>query len=138
LRAAAADLLLRAERAQEALAIAGDDPLADALRLRRALALRALGRPNRDLEASLADAFAAAHRRGEDVHLREEARFALEVSGDAPHALALAQQNWAIQREPADARLLWVAARAAGRADAAQPVRDFLSASLLQDARLAP
>jgi tetratricopeptide (TPR) repeat protein len=138
LRAAAADLLLRSSRPQEALDVAGQDPLADVLRLRTALALRALSRPRADLEAALSDSYAAAHRRNEDVHLREEARFSLEIAKDAPRALALAQQNWSVQREPADARLLKLAARAAGQNDAADPVREWLRESRLEDARLSP
>jgi tetratricopeptide (TPR) repeat protein len=138
LRAAAADLLLRISRPREALDVTGPDPTADALKLRAAIASRALGRPRAELEAALADAYAASHRRDEDVHLREEARFALEIVGDAPRALALAQQNWSVQREPADARLLLLAARAAGRRDAAQPAIDWRRDSRLQDARLSP
>jgi predicted Zn-dependent protease len=136
LRAAAADLLLRSSRPREALSIAGEDPVADVLRLRTALAARALGAPRADLEAALADAHAAAHRRGEDVHLREEARFALEIQGDAARALALAQRNWTVQREPADALLLQAAARAAKRPDAEAPLRRWLGEARLQDARL--
>jgi tetratricopeptide (TPR) repeat protein len=138
LRASAADLLLRSSRPKEALDVAGQDPLADVLRLRTALALRALGRPRADLEAALADSYAAAHRRNEDMHLREEARFSLEIAKDAPRALALAQQNWSVQREPADARLLKLAACAAGQSDAADPVRDWIRESRLEDARLSP
>lgn len=136
LRAAAADLLLRLDRPSEALQVTGEDPAADVLRLRAALALRALGRPRPDLEAALGDAYAAAHRRGEDIHLREEGRFALDALGDAPRALALASRNWAVQREPADALLLLRAARAAGRPAAAGAAREWLRGAGLQDARL--
>ena len=112
-RAAAADVLLRLHRPAEVLQLTGDAPLADVLRLRVALARRALGSPDPALEAALADSYAASRRRGEDVHLREEARYTLEVLGDAPRALELARQNWATQREPADARVLAAAEHAA-------------------------
>ena len=137
LRTAAADLLLRLARPREALQVVGEEPVADALRLRTVLASRALGTPRADLEAALAESHAASHRRGEDVHLREEARFVLDVLGDAPRALSLAEQNWAVQREPADALLLQTAARAARRPDAEEPLRRWLRESRLQDARLA-
>ena len=44
--------------------------------------------------------------RGERVHLREEARFRLRLLDDAQAALPLAEENWQIQKEPADSRLL--------------------------------
>ena len=137
LRAAAADLLLRLKQPAQALKLTGTAPLADVLRLRTVLAQRALGKKDAALEAALADSYAASRRRGEDVHLREEARFTLEVLGDAARALALAQDNWAVQREPADALLLQTAARAAGKPEAAAPVAAFQKDTGLQDARLA-
>jgi tetratricopeptide (TPR) repeat protein len=136
LRAAAADLLLRLARPDEALQWAGEEPVAEVLMLRTALASRALGHPRADLEAKLADSHAAAHRRNEDVHLREEARFALEVLGDSRRALQLAQRNWTVQHEPADVLILQAAARAAGRPEAEEPLRRWLRESRLEDARL--
>ena len=50
----------------------------------------------------------------------------LALQGDVPRALALAQQNWHEQREPADARLLLEAALAARDRAAAQPVLDWM------------
>lgn len=138
LRAAAADVLLEMGRPEAALHLVGEDPPADVLALRSVLAARALGRPRHALEARLADAHAAAQRRGEGAHLREEARFALALDGDAQRALALAQRNWAGQREPADAHLLLQAALAAGRPAAAAPVREWLRRNGLEDARLQP
>ena len=52
-------------------------------------------------------------------------------------ALALARDNWDVQREPADARLLLEAARAAGDPAAAGPVLDFLAATGLEDSMIA-
>jgi hypothetical protein len=141
LRAAYADFLLDQRRPAEALQWARQntaDDAVDALRLRRVLAAQALGQPEAKLREQLADAFAAARRRGEDPHLREEARYLLEVERDAPRALALAVENWAAQREPMDARLLLAAAQAAGKPQAAQPVRQWLKETGYEDARLAP
>ena len=64
------------------------------------------------LQTQLVDRFAAAQARGELLHAREAALFALEL-GDSVTALKLARQNWNDQREPADLRLLASAARAA-------------------------
>ncbi len=137
LRAAHADLLLDREQAPAVLALIGPDVSADSLRLRRALALHALKDPRFEAEdAYLRDGFAAAHRRGEALHLREEARYALATGDDPQAALALAQGNWQVQREPADARLLIQAADAAGRPQAAAEVRAWLAESRLQDVRL--
>jgi Tfp pilus assembly protein PilF len=141
LRAAYADFLLDQRRPAEALHWAQQnaaDEAIDALRLRRVLAAQALGQPDAKLREQLADAFAAARRRGEDPHLREEARYLLEVERDAPRALALAVENWATQREPMDARLLLAAAQAAGKPQAAQALRQWLKETGYEDARLAP
>lgn len=136
LRAAAADVLIRRGQPREALAVIGEAPAADMLRLRRALALRALGVPDEQLERTLADAFAATRRRGEAGHLREEAIYVLRIVGDAGAALPLALRNWQLQREPADALLLAQAAHAAGRPEAAAPLRAWLRANGLQDERM--
>jgi len=106
--------------------------------LRRLLARHALHSGNAPLQTRVADGFAAARRRGEGLHLREEARYTLEILGDAPRALELARQNWSVQREPWDARLLLAAAHAANQERAAQPVRDWVAATGFEDARIEP
>lgn len=139
LRAAYADLLLDSGRASEVIALVSEYPSVDALKLRHALAFKALNDPGfAALDAQMREGYAAAHLRDEDLHLREEARYTLQAQGDAPRALALAQANWTIQHEPWDARLLLMAAYAAKQPQAAQPVLDWLQVSRLQDARLAP
>jgi hypothetical protein len=55
---------------------------------------------------------------------------------DAKEALRLAAENYRIQREPRDARILLESAIAAGDAAAAQPVRDWLRTSGFEDATL--
>ncbi|MCY4754040.1 hypothetical protein [Pelomonas aquatica] len=115
-RAAWADWLLARGRAAEALALLerSPDAEADALLLRRAIALRQLGRPATLMER-LRERLAAADRREPGRHAREQARFALDVQAQPHEALRLARVNWALQREPADALLLLRAALAAGR-----------------------
>lgn len=139
-RAAWADWLLARGRAAEALALVerGPDAEADALLLRRAIALRQLGRPGA-VEGLLRERLAAADRREPGRHAREQARFALDVEGRPREALKLAETNWALQREPADAVLLLRAAVAAGREGDATRSRlaGFLHARRWQDARLA-
>lgn len=116
-----ADWLLDRGRAIEALAVLDRGPQeADAILLRRATAWRQLGDARADeVAARLQARFDAARRRGDRPHFREEARLALEVGRDPARALALARQQWALQKEPADAVVLWRSAHAAGRAAAA-------------------
>ena len=136
-RVAYADFLLAHDRAGEVDALLATAPPTDAVLLRRALALQR----TQDLRA--AAVVAELRRRlappmGEvgTLHLREMARFSLEVEGDARTALDLATRNWSLQKEPADALLLAAAARAAGQPRAAAPVREFIRDPGLFDVRL--
>ena len=91
-------------------------PRADPLLLRYALALQA--QHSKELPAQveqLRDRFAASRLRGDRVHLREEARFTLHLLNAPQAALKLAQENWQVQKEPADVRILLEAALAARR-----------------------
>jgi hypothetical protein len=120
----------------------GPDAEADALLLRRAIALKALGdRRAGEIAARVRERLLAGERRGPGLHAREQARFALDVDGQPQAALDLALRNWALQREPADAVLLQRAARAAGNTPTARAARDELQRlqreSGWQDARLA-
>ena len=88
--------------------------------------------------ALLANAFSVEEQRGEAVHRREQARFLLDVAHDSSAALGAAQENWQVQREPADVLILLRAAHAAGRPDAAAPALQFVRQHGLEDARLLP
>jgi len=133
LQAAYADFLLDNGRAAEVLTLLEDGARADVLLLRLALAAQASGDPRAgDWGRALAARFAAARARGDTTHEKEEARFVLELQGDARRALALAKSNYAVQREAADARVLLEAALAAGEPAAAAPVRDWLDANRVE------
>jgi tetratricopeptide (TPR) repeat protein len=137
-KAAYADFLLDRGRAAEVITLLQSDQRADPLLLRLALAYQAANDPNApSAVAALAARFAAARLRGDTVHLREETRFTLHLRHQPAEALRLAQQNWAVQKEPADARVLLEAARAAGDQDSLQSVRASLRESGLIDQRLA-
>ena len=130
LRAAYADFLLDRGRPADVLALLKDGGRADVLLLRLALAAQALGEPAAaGWTQELAARFDAARARGDVTHRKEEARFVLRLRQDPDRALALAQANYAQQRELADARLLLEAAIAAGRSAAAAPVLDWMAAS---------
>jgi len=115
LKGAYADFLLDQDRAREVVALLADDVRNDALLLRLALAEQRLPEHARQYDEhrrELRERFDAARRRGDVVHRREEARYRLALEGDAAGALVLARDNWAVQREPADLRILADAARA--------------------------
>ena len=117
LAGAYADFLIDAGRHAEAARLLDNRTRHDALLLRLVIAERQLPERRERYEADraeLAARFDATRRRGDSVHRREEARYALEVEDDPARALTLARANFAMQKEPADARLLADAARAAG------------------------
>lgn len=135
--AAFAEFLLEQRRAGEAAALLRPWERSDVLLLLLARAERALGRPEAERHArSLEARFADAARRGERLHVQDEARFRLEFRGDARAALALAQENWSLQREPRDAQLLLEAALAARDASAARPALEWLATTRFEDPRL--
>ncbi|MSU34792.1 MAG: hypothetical protein EXS36_06710 [Pedosphaera sp.] len=81
----------------------------------------------------LHDRFSDAAQRGDVVHRREEARFRLHLENDADAALALARDNWKVQREPADARIFLEAAWASQKPDAADPVLEWRQSNHVED-----
>ena len=137
LQAAYADFLLDRGRPAEVLALLQDRGKADVLLLRLALAARATGDASAATHAqALAARFAAARQRGDTSHQKEESRFLLGVVGDAAGALRLAQANFALQKEPADARILLEAALLARQPAAARPVLDWMAASHIESVAL--
>ncbi|MFP2927229.1 tetratricopeptide repeat protein, partial [Pyxidicoccus sp. 3LG] len=133
-RAAYADLLLDLGRPREAAALVKDHAEDDNQLLRRVLAETALGSPEAPaLAAELSERYEASRLRGDGLHAREEARFALHVEQAPDKALTLALAAWEAQREPWDVRLLLEAALAAGRPEAAAPALALLEASGCQD-----
>lgn len=136
-RVAFADWLLRRDRAHDAVSTLASAPATDAVLLRRALAWRKLGDPQAGAAiAELRERFESSKARGDSLHLREMARFALDIDQTPTVALDYASRNWAHQKEPADALLLAAAAHAAGSPDKADPVRRFVREPGLYDVRL--
>jgi hypothetical protein len=77
--------------------------------------------------------YEAARRDGDFTHLREQARFLLEVRGRNVEALELAERNWQVQREPGDIRVYVAAAAAAGNQAALRSVRDWIQQTHYED-----
>jgi tetratricopeptide (TPR) repeat protein len=133
-----ADFLLDAHREAEVLAmIPGDTPV-DILLLRRVQAAVRSRAPDASRDAdALNERFAALRARGDRVHLREEARYTLEILDKPDAALALALDDWRVQKEPLDARIVLEAALAAHKPAAARDVVDWIAATHLEGERLA-
>ncbi|MCM2289632.1 MAG: hypothetical protein NDI67_11445 [Sulfuritalea sp.] len=137
LLAAWGDFLLDTGRPAEVLKELAGWEVSDGLLLRLAEAEAALKLPGAGrLTQFLEERFAAARQRGDTTHRAEEARYRLRLRGDAKVAMRLAAENYAVQREPRDARILLEAAIAAQDTAAAQAVRDWLRSSGFEDARL--
>lgn len=134
-RVALADALIELGQAESAEAALGSAPATDAVLLRRwRIALRS-GGDALPLARRLEQRLAAAEARGELLHAREASWFALE-RGATVEAMRYARDNWAVQREPADALLLALAGRAAGDGRALAEVRGWLASTGLRDLRI--
>ena len=137
LYAAYADFLLEQERPAEVIALLKNWTRSDTLLLRLALAqqrLRDASAPQ--LTRMLGERFAEAAQRGERLHLQEEARYLLQLKGDARAALAAAVENWKSQREPRDASVLLESALAARDPASAAPALEWLASSGFESRRL--
>jgi tetratricopeptide (TPR) repeat protein len=138
-RTAYADLLLRHGRDADTLRLLGDYRSMEPMLLRVAIAEKHTGATQAvKTDSFLSNAFAVEEQRGDAVHRREQARFLLDVEQQPAQALAAAQENWRVQREPDDVIILLRAAEAAHRPEIAAPVLEFLRHEKLEDARLTP
>ena len=146
LKAAHADFLLTQQRPSDVQALLSEEADFDPLLLRLALAESQLANAGDPAAARLLAThlkellarFELAALRGDAPHRREQTMVALHLQADPQQALRLAQQNWAEQHEPADARLLLLAALAAKSPAAAQPVLDWMQRTQIEDLRLKP
>ncbi|MDD2722458.1 MAG: hypothetical protein PHH59_00350 [Methylovulum sp.] len=139
LLSAYSDFLLEQHRPAEVVALLKDDTRPDGLLLRLALAEQATGSNLLPQHIGELQRRIDAYRlRGENIHQREEARFNLALAKQPEIALRLALENWQVQHEPWDARLVLEAALASGKPEAARPVLAWLSQTKLQDRQLPP
>jgi len=134
-----ADFLLDRSRPRDVVPLLKDYTRNDNLLLRLALAEARLPEMHSSFDAHCSDLegrYDAARRRGDTLHRREEARYALEIAGNSERALALARENWKVQRESADLRILVSAAKAAGDTAALREAGDWVQAHRLEDAAI--
>src|SRR6185369_10616485 len=130
-----ADLLLDENRAAEVVPMLRDWVASDILLLRLALAENAVHAPlAAEHTQALADRFAAAALRGDKLHQQEESRFSLQLQHNPDKALALALENWKLQREPRDARVILEAALAKKDPVAAKPALDWMARTGYEEA----
>jgi predicted Zn-dependent protease len=136
LQAAYADFLLDQRRPSEVVPLLKEGTRNDNLLLRLALAEARLPERRADFDvhrADLAARFDATRRRGDSLHRREEARYQLELAREPSAALKLARENWQVQREAADLRILVAAAVATGDSAALQDARRWVESHHLED-----
>ncbi len=137
LNAAYVDFLLEKNQAARALPYS-QNIKADALLLRRVLVEKKLHLKTYSLyRDQMASRIAASHARGDTVHRREEAIFALHVLEKPEQALELARANWLVQHEPLDAKILLESAIASRQFEAAKPVLEWFDATKIEDVRIA-
>ena len=136
---ALSDLLLRNEKFAQALLVLAQEPLSDAVLIRRAYAYKQLNNPLWEtLRDELYERFAALKARGDDerLHARELALAALWLADDGVKALPIAQTNLELQKEPFD---WWLVMAAADKAKQPLLVKKFFALARktkLHDARL--
>jgi tetratricopeptide (TPR) repeat protein len=134
-RLALADVLLQQHAFGAVDDLLAAAPPADGVLLRRWLSASAQGRAANDLQTQLAQRFADADQRGELLHAREAALFAL-ARGEHDRALKWARQNWQAQREPADLIVLVRTARAARDRTAEREATEWVKRTGLEDIRV--
>ena len=136
-QASYADLLLAQQRYAQVLQLLRGMEQQDNLLLRLAIAGTRLNVPqaagwSREFQAR----YESARRAGDTTHLREQARFLLEVRDDSAAALLLARQNWNVQREPADIQLFVRTALADHDLQLARPALDWVSHAGYEDVQI--
>ena len=128
LLAAFSDFLLDQSRPTEVLTLLKDFSRADTLLLRLALAARDAGSADAvKYQQEMRERFDAARRQGDALHEKEESRFARSVLKENQRALVLAESNYRIQREAADARALLEASISCSSPQSAEPVLQWMA-----------
>jgi hypothetical protein len=139
LLAAWSDFLLDQKRSKEVIQLLLPMQASDPLLLRLDLAYQQLAAPETQaISKKLEERFNATRFRGDSTHLAEEARFQLYLAKDPSSALKLAQANYAVQKEPRDARILLEAAQAAKSPEGASAVKQWLKESGFEGFRIHP
>ena len=135
--AAYTELLTHQRRWDEVVSLLRKWERSDVLLLSLTRAERALGKPEAQARAAVLRArFADAALRSDSTNVQDEAWFRLEFESDPKGALALALQNWSVQKEPRDAELVLEAALASRDPGAAAPVLEWMAKTGIEDPQL--
>jgi len=135
LRLALADVLIAQGHGHEASMVLDTTRSSVGALLRRVEALdstMSMAERERSL-AELQERLAVSAQRGERTHLREEARLALDLAHDSAQALTLARDNFTVQKETEDIRILARAATAARDRAALGQLEDWIRHTGYQD-----
>jgi len=134
IRSALADVLIASQEPDEALQVLDLPRPSVGLLVRRLLAQTIVRDAGRGATlGQLKELLRLEAERGERVHLREETLLALGTGRPPKETLALAQANFAVQREAIDARLLARAAFIARDANALDELSQWRSSSGFKD-----
>jgi Tfp pilus assembly protein PilF len=132
------DFLLQQKKPEAVITLLADWERSDILLLRLALAGKATNHKKAaDWASALRDRFVEAAKRGDRLHEQEAARFELDIENNPKKALALAANNYKLQKEARDAEVLLRTALANKDAAAAEPALTWLKQSRYEDAHLA-
>jgi tetratricopeptide (TPR) repeat protein len=133
------EFLLDQGRPREAMARVSGDQQSDTSLLVLVAAETALALPQAAADVAEMDArFRSMAQRGDHVFLREQSAYLLHIKRDPHAALAIAKQNWQVQRAPKDVRVFLEAALAAHDPAAAAPVLAFITRTQLSDVTIDP
>lgn len=136
-RLALADAYLERSDLPAAARTVRQGPLSDAALLRLAIIEARRATPG-VAGREVGQRFAEAQARGETIHLRDLARYRLEVLRDSRGALDAAVRNFETQKEPIDVHILLYAARAANDVRAIQRIAIWQHTTHYEDCALAP
>ena len=132
-----ADFLLQQKKPEAVITLLADWERSDILLLRLALAGKATNHKKAaDWASALRDRFVEAAKRGDRLHEQEAARFELDIENNPKKALALAANNYKLQKEPRDAEVLLRTALAAKDTAAAEPALAWLKQTKYEDANM--
>ncbi|MGL4576532.1 MAG: hypothetical protein ACRCV9_17230 [Burkholderiaceae bacterium] len=133
-----ADLLLRTGQHAQVAATLAQEPVTDAVLIRRAAAAKRLQDAAwRGMAQELAQRRAQLLLRDDSAaHARELALIALWIEGDAAQAWREAQRNYTVQREAFDGWLLMQAALATGAPQHINTAKTLLQSTGIVDARI--
>ncbi len=131
------DLLLDNRQYKRAYKLLSRKNLSDGVLLRRAIASRALRMPiAKKLVNMLEIRFSVDEEHEDGEHLREHARFELELKNNASFALKLAMKNWENQKEIQDAKIFLQAALSAKQPNTIKPIVEWVVVNKIIDVKI--